>query len=381
MSQNYFNEGCTRREFLKKTVVGGATIGAGLTLMPGYTLAQAKKEGVYKMKYDCYIHATAEPALLDNWFLDEIVKRSDGRIAVQKFWASSLRKVGQHLPAIKDGLSEISMISYGYYPSEVPLSRGLEWYYMGCDHADSLLYICRDLYDKYPELRAEWEIKNNAKVLYFTNWSYCPFFMKKPFTTIEELKGQRIRGYGIGAETINRLGGQGMPVIASEVYTSVERGILDGVFAAAIVATQRLNVHQIAPYIIEGGAGAHAPTTVAMNRPLWISLPDDLKEIIAKTADDIYKWKYTELYGDLITESVAIMVKQGAKFSTLSDSEIKKAASLVQPALANEWAEKIAKPLGFDGVTFLKDVAELIKKYEASAKLLNPWETYLKNHT
>jgi TRAP-type C4-dicarboxylate transport system substrate-binding protein len=348
--------------------------------MPGLTFAQAKKKGVYTMKYDCYIHATAEPALLDNWFLDEIVKRSDGRIAVQKFWSSSLRKVGQHLPAIKDGLSEISMISYGYYPSDVPLSRGLEWYYMGCDHADSLLYVCRDMYNKYPELRDEWENKNNAQVLYFTNWSYCPFFMKKPFTTIEELKGQRIRGYGIGAETINRLGGQGIPVIASEVYTSVERGILDGVFAAAVVATQRLNVHEKAPYIIEGGAGAHAPTTVVMNRPLWLSLPDDLKEIIVQTADDIYKWKYTQLYGELITESVAIMVKQGAKFSKLPDSEIQKATNLVQPALVNEWAEKIAKPMGFDGHAFLKNIRELITKYEATAELLNPWQTYLKNH-
>lgn len=379
MSKKFLESEVTRREFLKTTVVGGATIGATLSLMPGVSLAQSRKKGVYTMKYDCYIGETAEPAVLDNWYLDEIAKRSDGRIVIQKFWSSSLRRVGQHLPAIKDGLSEISLISYGYYPSDVPISRGLEWYFKGCDHADSLLYVCRDMYNKYPELRDEWEKRNNAQVLYFTNWSYGPFMMKDPITTIDELKGKRVRGYGVGAETINRLGGQGMPVVAAEVYTSLERRILDGVFSFAIVTAEKSKLHEQAPYVIESGAGAHAPTTVVMNRPLWLSLPDDLKEIIDTVAKEVYDYKYTELYTRLIAESVAAMVKGGAKFSILPEAEIKKATSLVQPAQVNEWIEKVAKLIGFDGVSFQKDVDELIKKYEPG-KLPNVWETYLKNH-
>jgi TRAP-type C4-dicarboxylate transport system substrate-binding protein len=379
MSKKFIDKEISRRDFLNKTVLGGAALGASLTLMPGLSFAKAKKKGVYTMKYDCYIGETAEPAVLDNWFLDEIVKRSDGQIKVQKFWSGSLHKVGQHLPAIRDGLSEISLIAYGYYPSDVPLSRGLEWYYRGCDHADVLLKVCRDMYNKVPELRDEWEKKNNAQVLYFTNWSYCPFYMKEPATKVEDLKGKKIRGYGIGAETVNRLGGQGMPVVAGEVYTSLERGILDGVFAFAFVTAEKYKLHEQAPYVIEAGAGAHAPTTVVMNRNLWLSLPDDLKEVINKTVEEIYGYKYTELYSKLINESVDAMVKGGAKFSTWSDAEIKKAAGIVQPAQVNDWAEKIAKPLGFDGYAFQKDIDALIKKYEPG-KLLNPWEVYKKKY-
>ena len=121
----------SRRRFLKDVVLGGAAVGAGLTMMPGVRPTHAAKKGVYTMKYDCYIGATAETAQLDNWFLDEIVKRSDGKIQIKKFWSGSLHKVGQHLPAIRDGLSEISLISYGYYPSAVPLSGGRGGYYGG----------------------------------------------------------------------------------------------------------------------------------------------------------------------------------------------------------------------------------------------------------
>jgi len=365
----------SRRRFLKDVVLGGAVAGAGLTMIPGANLAHAAKKGVYTMKYDCYIGASAETAQLDNWFLDELAKRSDGRIKIKKFWSGSLHKVGQHLPAIRDGLSEISLISYGYYPSAVPLSRGLEWYYRGCDHADTLLYVCRDLYASTPELRREWEDRNNARVLYFTNWSYCPFLMKKPLPDVAAIKGRKVRGYGIGADTVNRLGGQGMPIVAGEVYTSLERGILDGVFAFAFITAEKMKLHEQAPYVIEGGAGAHAPTTVVMNRKLWRSLPDDLKEIVNQTVADLYNWRYLELYQKLTEESVDKMVKAGAKFSTWSDSEIKKAAEIVQPAQTDQWVQKIAKPNNFDGVAFQKKVDAMIRRYEPG-RLKNPWETY-----
>jgi TRAP-type C4-dicarboxylate transport system substrate-binding protein len=375
MEKNTKGKSISRREFLRSTVLGGATVGASLMLMPGLQPAQAAKKGVWTLKYDCYIGPTGETAQLDNWFLDELEKRSNGKIKIKKYWSGSLHKVGQHLPAIRDGLSEISMISFGYYPSDVPLSRGLEWYYRGCDHADSLLYVCRDMYNNTPELRKEWEDRNNAKVLYFTNWGYCPFIMKEPLPNIEALKGKKVRGYGIGADTVNRLGGRGMPIVAGEVYTSLERGILDGAFAFAFITAEKMKLHEQAPYIVEGGAGGHAPTTIVLNRNIWRSLPDDLKEVINGTVKDLYDWKYLELYSKLTEESVDKMVKAGAKFSTWSDSEIKKAQNAVQPEQINMWVEKIAKPLNFDGAGFQKKIEALISKYEPG-KLKTPWEVY-----
>ncbi len=379
MRKNEKSRKISRRAFLRDTVVGGAALGASLTLAPGLRPAEAKKKGVWTLKYDCYIGQSAETAQLDNWFLDEIAKRSDGRIKIKKFWSGSLHKVGQHLPAIRDGLSEISLISYGYYPADVPLSRGLEWYYRGCDHADTLLYVCRDMYNQTPELRREWEDRNNAKVLYFTNWSYCPLLMKEPLSNIAGLKGKKIRGYGIGADTINRLGGRGMPIIAGEVYTSLERGILDGAFAFAFITAEKMKLHEQAPYVVETGAGAHAPTTVVMNINTYRSFPDDLKEVVNKTAEDLYNWRYLELYSKLTKESVDKMVKAGSKFSTWPDSEIRKATSIIQPAQTNMWVEKIAKPQNFDGKAFQAKVDALIKKYEPG-KLKNPWEVYKENY-
>ncbi len=368
-----------RREFLRNTALSGAAVGAVLTLGPGISIAQASQDNKWTLKYDCYIGKTAETAQLDNWFLDEIEKRSDGRIKIKKFWSGSLHKVGEHLPAIRDGLSEISMISYGYYPADVPISRGLEWYYRGCDRADTLLHVCRDIYASTPDLRQEWEDRNNSVVLYFTNWSYCPFIMKKPLTSIEDLKGKKIRGYGIATDTLGRLGAQGMPIVAGEVYTSLERGILDGAFGFAFITAEKMKLHEQAPYIVEGGAGAHAPTTVVINRNIWRSFPDDLKEVVQSVVDELYESQYLKLYSRLTEESVENMVKAGAKFSTLSQAEIDKAKKLVQPYQTEKWIKEVAEPLNFDGVAFQQKIDGLIKKY-SPGKLKTPWEVYQSRH-
>lgn len=364
----------SRRSFLKHTVLSGAAVTASLTFLPGWSASAAQKKGVYTMKYATHIGPSGEAIKVDTWFLDEIVKRSDGRIKVQKFFSSSLVKAPELLSAVRGGQTEMSILAYGYYPSDVPLSRGLEWYYRGCDHADGLLKVCRDVFNNTPELKKEWEQRNNSHVLYFSNWGYCPFMMKTPMPDVASLKNRKVRGYGIGADTINRLGGRGMPIVAGEVYTSLERGILEGVFSFAFITAEKMKLHEQAPNIVEGGAGAHAPSTMVMNRTLWRSLPDDLKEIINKTADEVYEKKFGEIYERLIAESVDAMVKKGAKFSTWSPAEIAKAKAIVQPAQTEVWIEKIAKPMNFDGAAFQAKIDALIKKYPG--KLKNPWEVY-----
>jgi TRAP-type C4-dicarboxylate transport system substrate-binding protein len=130
-------------------------------------------------------------------------------------------------------------------------------------------------------------------------------------------------------------------------------------------AAEKMKLYEQAPNIIEIGSGAHAPTTVVMNFDLWKSLPDDLKAIFQKTADDVYNWKYLELYSKLLEESLGEMLKKGSKFTKWSEAEIKKASNIVQPAQVNAWAEKVAKPAGFNGQEFLDQVRKLIDKESA----------------
>ncbi len=345
-------------------------------VMSGLCLNAYAGPKVIKMKYDCYIMKAAPTAALDTWLWDYVEKNSKGRIKISRFYSSALHKVGEHLPAVRDGISELSLISYGYYPAYVPISRGTEWYFRGCNHSDTLLYVMRDLYKEFKPLRDEWEKKNNCKVLYFTNWDYCPFLMKKPMKTVADLKGKKIRGYGIGSDTVQRLGGTGMPIVAAEVYTSLQRGILDGVFAYCFITAYRAKLHEQAPYIVETGAGAHAPTAVVMNLDLWKSLDPELKAVFEAGINEIYEHQYVDMYGKWIQEAVDGMVADGAKFSKWPEKEIAKAAAMVQPGQVNNWIEKVSPLSKSESKEMQTLIEKLIAKYEPNAKLKLPYEVY-----
>jgi len=90
----------------------------------GRLVAAAFRERKDLVKFDSYVSETAGPSWLDRWFLSELEKRSGGIVKVRRYWSASLNKVGEHLPAVRDKTSEMSLISPGYYQADLPVTRG-----------------------------------------------------------------------------------------------------------------------------------------------------------------------------------------------------------------------------------------------------------------
>lgn len=360
-----------RRQFLELTAlsIGGAVT---LTSLPMRAFAQKSS---FNLKFDTYIAQSAAPSQLDNWYIDEVVRRANGAIRIRKYWAQSLHKVGEHLPAIRDGISEISLISPGYYQAQLPVTRGLEWYFR-MDRADALQQVCRDVYQNYEPLRQEWEQRHRAKVLYWTNWYYAPMVTREPLRSIDDLKGKRIRGYGIATDVIERLGGTAIPMAAPEVYTALERGVLDGVYGFDYVTAIGYKLHEIAPHITDIGDGPHGPSATVISMRTWEALPDELKAIFDEVSEEVYQKRYQEIYEAAARKNVELAMSEGAQFASWSDEDKEKARNIVQPAQVDNWVSSVAKPAGIDGEEMQKIIAEAIERHDGNGTLKRPYEIY-----
>ena len=266
------------------------------------------------LKFDSYVSDSAGPSWTDRWYLDELEKRTNGEVEVRRYWSGSLNKVGEHLAAARDGTSEITLIAPGYYQAELPITRGLEWYYR-MNRADSLQRVCREVYQNYAPLRAEWEERHRSKVLYWTNWNYAPLILREPISSLEELKGKRIRGYGVATDVIEALGGTAIPMAAPEVYPALERGILDGVYGFDFVTAVAYKLHEIAPNFYDIGDGPHAPSAVIMNKAVYDNLPDDVRKVSDEIVDEIYGGKFSEIYGDVLSRYVDTAKAEGVSIN------------------------------------------------------------------
>lgn len=353
-----------RRTFLKSTA---ATAGSLLLGTPSIVSAATP------LKFDSYVSETAGPSWIDRWYLDELEKRTNGEVTVRRYWSGSLNKVGEHLSAVRDGTSEISLISPGYYQAELPVTRGLEWYYR-MNHADALQKVCRDVYAQFEPLRAEWEQRHRSKVLYWTNWNYAPLVLREPIQSLEELRGKRIRGYGVAVDVIEALGGTAIPMAAPEVYQALERGILDGVYGFDFVTAIAYNLHEIAPNFYDIGDGPHAPAATIMNLQVYEGLPDDVRAVSDEIVTELYDSQFSTIYEDVLASYVEKATSEGVTLGTVPKEEKERARNLVQPKQVNAWLEGPAQQAGINGERMQALIEEAIAKYDPQGTLRRPYE-------
>jgi len=349
------------RVILGFTIVVGTIIFGGL-LSQDMCFAQK----VWTMKYDFYNVERCEPAVIDKWALDEVSKRSNGQIKMRYFWMGALHKTGEHWAAVRDGLAEISFINFGYYQSQTPISRGVEWSWKkGASDPDVHMKMMNRLYEEFPEWQKEYE-KENIHVLWFTNWGPAFFNFKKPYMSVESIRGLRIRAYGVASDALKAIGAVPMPIAAPEIYTSLERGVVDGLLMVPVGFTLSTHLEAVVPYIVEGGYGVCGPSAVVMNKKLWDSLPSDLKQIFLDVKKELINRKWIEILQEFENSCTDELVKKGAKFSKWDDTEIEKANKMVQPTEVERWIQELEK-LGFkDARKFQKRAEELLVQYRPS---------------
>ncbi|SEO74275.1 C4-dicarboxylate TRAP transporter substrate-binding protein [Aquisalimonas asiatica] len=359
-----------RRDFLK---LSGASVGGAIALssVPLSLLAGNDRN----MRWASYISQQAIPSQLDTWFMEEIKRRSEGAIDFSQYWSASLHGVGDHLPAVRDNRSQMSLISPGYYESSMPATRGLEWYYR-MSQADALQLVCRDVYENFAPLRQEWEERHGAKVLYWTNWYHAPLVTREPINSVEDLRGKRIRAYGVMNDTIERLGGSPVPMAAPEVYTSLERGVIDGAAGFEFVTAVSYQLHEIAPHFTDMGDGPHAPAATVMSMREWESLPEEVRTLFEEVAADLYERKLAEIYQPAAEQAVETALEDGAEFATWSEEEKERARDIVQPEQVEQWKTEVAEPNGIDGDAMQEVVREAIDRHDGQGDLKTPYEIY-----
>ncbi|MDX6748883.1 TRAP transporter substrate-binding protein [Geminicoccaceae bacterium 1502E] len=98
---------------------------------------------------------------------------------------------------------------------------------------------------------------------------------------MDDMKGVKIRSpEGLPAEVFKRAGAVSVPIPFSEVYTALEKGIVDAADASAYVNNHATGLHKVAPYPIYPGIHSQAILHLAFNKDVWDGFTDGQKAMI-----------------------------------------------------------------------------------------------------
>ena len=277
-------------------------------------------------------------ALYKSWeaFLRTVEKRSAGKVKIQIYPGGTLLKAKEIYEGVTKGVADIGMVMIGYTHGRFPEMELIE---LPHGYPSSIVssHAANDFFHKFRPKEFD---ETHLNYWYVSGPSVL--ILSKPVKTLEELKGMKVRGTGRVGDTLKALGAVPQSTIAGEVYTSISRGVIDGImwpyetlfgWKLADVAKYVTSTWQV------GGVYAFYST---MNKKTWNKLPDDVKKIFTDTSEEwIDAAAIAYLNSDI--EGMTHGKKAGCRFLELAPEEVGKWKQAISPVIGTYVEQMISK--------------------------------------
>ena len=323
-------------------------------LLPASECAAQQK--VFTLNYADYFPATHKQALLVDQWCKEVEKRSAGRIKVTAFHGATLTPAPMIYDSVSKGIAAIGMGTLGYTRGRFPLSEFTD-HPLGYPNSRVATKLFNEYYKKFKPKELD-----DVRVLYLQGIGPALLHTgKKPVSTLEDLKGLKIRASGLQVAPTTALGASpvGMPI--SDVYDALSKGVADGGFFP-YEALDGWKLGEVVKYTTESYPSAMSSGLfVVMNKKTWESLPPDLRKMIDQL-DDEWVERVATVWDEIDKEGKNFSLSRGNKTIALSKQEGERWKKAVQPVLDDY--VKMTKEKGLPGDEVLKFALNYLKQQQ-----------------
>jgi len=225
------------------------------------------------------------PQQLFEQFAQQVKETSGGRLVIDPLAVNSVVASPESLDAVAAGVLDGQQSGSAYFT--------------GKDAAFALIGDPQGAFDNPYQMQMWMEYgggKELARELYASHglhhvggvwYGVESMVSKKPVRTLADLKGLKIRApQGMSGEIFARLGAAPVQLPGSEVYTALERGVVDASDWGTLSMNDELGYHKLARYPSYPGFHSMPMGDVAINKAKWDALPADLKAIVETATRD-----------------------------------------------------------------------------------------------
>ncbi|MCW4151504.1 TRAP transporter substrate-binding protein [Halomonas sp. 18H] len=217
---------------------------------------------------------------------ENVEQMSDGRIAIEILPVGSVVQANQTLQAVKSGILQGHLTDPSYFTGQNP-AFGMMGNLVGAwsDPYDFLDYMNNaggeELYNELVEPYGLHLIGAAA-----TGLESLP--STKPIRSVEDMKGLKLRApEGMVYNIFEAAGATPVNLPGSEVYTGLEKGVIDAADYTVFATNQAQGLHEFAPYPLYPGFHSLPMVSVSLNKDIWDGLPADLKSILETSVDSL----------------------------------------------------------------------------------------------
>lgn len=263
------------------------------------------------------------------YWMDQVTERTNGKVKFRTFWGGALGKPPEYLKMVQTGMADLVATNGHYTPGKLPLAQFEYVFPFGPTDPVLVTKAKMQMYKEFPQFAGDLG-KYNAMPIMNNAASVYQIMSQTPITKLEDFDGKKIaligRYFGKWFEAVNAI-----PVVAAvhDRYTMMQTGVIDmdllpeDLFSA-------FKIHEQAKYVVKVDALTGNFFDLWMNKDSFAKLPEDVQQIILKTADEVSLKNAQEFVPMWTQKAKDIFKKAGLEFIELD------------PALRAEWAAKIA---------------------------------------
>ena len=322
-----------RRDMLKA--------GGGLVALGGVAAAKAAEKAEFKWKM-VMTWPKKFPGVGTNaeWFAEQVGKVTEGRVAVTLYGAGELVPPFEVFHALRDGIADcahgpayynkgvipeteiFTAIPFGMTPLELSA-----WYYFGGG-----IELLNELYEPF----GVFAVPGGNSDIQMGGW------FSKEINSVADLKGLKIRAPGITGEVFRILGATPVNMPGSEIFTSMQSGVIDAADWIGPWNDQAFGLQKVAKYYYGTWHEPGAASEYMFNQKSFNALPEGLREqvlMVARAAGARQLFDYRAHNGPALRQLVE---KDGVELRYYND-DILKAMYEASNQYLQEFAQKSEK--------------------------------------
>lgn len=235
--------------------------------------------------------------------LADVVRRmSAGRLDIKVYGAGELVPAFEVFDAVSQGTAEMGHGAAYYWRGKLPAAAMFSTVPFGMTaqemngwlHYGGGLELWRELYEPFDLV----PLAAGNSGVQMAGW------FNKEINSLADLQGLKMRIPGLGGEVLQRAGGVPVAMPGSEVFTSLQTGVIDATEWVSPFNDLALGLQSVAKYYYY--PGWHEPGTTLealVNKAAWESLPGDLQAILETACRAVN----TDLLDELTAQNAAAL--------------------------------------------------------------------------
>ena len=277
-------------------------------------------------------------AQVDQWFAEELEKRSGGRITMKIYWGEAVGKAQELIKLTAQGAIDVSAVPPAYFPAQLPLLAATNSLPLTMASAREAQAVSHTLWQEIPAMREEAR-RANVWPLFFHVLNPYHLLCTKPIRTLDDLKGKKMRSWGEDIPRVwQAVGAVPVTVLPGEFYESLQRGSVDCMLLSwDLLAAFKL--HDVAKYASTISFGAIISNPQWYNLKKWESFPPHVKKLFTELADEAKRLDLAKVE-QAERDAVEAMKAAGVEFIEFQD-QAKFEKHL--PDFLSDWVKRMEK--------------------------------------